>query len=252
MDVNTRLLREFIVEKFSVEDFLSFLFDYFPQVYNEITPEMRQGTRIQLLLEHCHNYGRFPDLLANLERERPGAFHPKDFSNTPIPKPVSQIEKKTPYQRNPRQIFISHASQDAAIAGQLAGDLKRHGWEIWMAPNSIYPGEKWVEAINRGLAESGVFVLVLTETAVSSRWVRSETNVAIGLEHRNELRFLPLEFGEAAAPPLWEGYQWISFREDYKAGLENLLTLLQPEVMTQLNQLYRQMQQAFGNHDWNL
>ena len=41
-----------------------------------------------------------------------------------------------------------------------------------------------MEAINRELEESGIFVLVLTPAALASSWVHDETNVAIEMEHR--------------------------------------------------------------------
>ncbi|KAA3654800.1 MAG: TIR domain-containing protein [Chloroflexi bacterium] len=237
MDVNTKQLREYLIEKYNVEALSTFLFDYFPQVYNEITPEMRQGKRIQLLLEHCRNCGRFFDLLANLERERPGSFNPQGFSKTPFPKMALDPPNSVTQQRNQRQIFISHAHQDAVFAKRLARDLKKQGWEIWIAPDSILPGEKWVEAINRGLAESGVFLLVLTEAAVSSRWVRSETNVAIGMEHRGELHFLPLKLETVTVPPLWQEYQWIPVQNECKKNLELLLQVLTDQKNVDLNRI---------------
>ncbi len=78
MDINTKHLREYLTEKFSVEDFSTFLFDYFPQVYSEITTEMRQGIRIQLLLEYCRNHNRFPELFTSLRYVHPD-FDQEDF-----------------------------------------------------------------------------------------------------------------------------------------------------------------------------
>jgi formylglycine-generating enzyme required for sulfatase activity len=132
-----------------------------------------------------------------------------------------------PAKRNPRQVFISHAHQDAAFAQRLAADLRTRGWPVWLAPDSIQPGEKWVEAINRGLEESGVFVLALTPAAVNSRWVQSETNVAIKLEHQGEIRFIPLEIEPGHVPYLWQAYQRVAFRPSYEAGLQALLRQLE-------------------------
>ncbi len=128
----------------------------------------------------------------------------------PTPAPAPTIAK--PARRNPRQIFLSHATADAEFAQQLAADLREEGWAVWIAPDSIQPGEKWVEAINRGLEESGVFVVVLTPDAVASRWVQTETNAAIGLEHRDLMRFIPLDHKACDLPLLWGGYQYIPFR----------------------------------------
>ncbi len=53
-----------------------------------------------------------------------------------------------------KQVFISHATQDAELAHRLADDLRRLGVPFWIAPESIRPGESWVDAIERGLGES--------------------------------------------------------------------------------------------------
>ena len=54
------------------------------------------------------------------------------------------------------------------------------------APESVAAGEKWAEAINRGLEECGIFVVALTPAAVASAWVKTETSIAIELAHRHE------------------------------------------------------------------
>jgi formylglycine-generating enzyme required for sulfatase activity len=106
--------------------------------------------------------------------------------------------------------------------------LQQHGWHVWIAPESIRPGEKWVEAINRGLEESGAFALVLTPAAIKSRWVKDETNVAIELEHEGRVRFVPLDVENCDVPPLWRAYQRVSFCGDYVSGLRSLVFALDP------------------------
>ena len=98
--------------------------------------------------------------------------------------------------------------------------------QVWIAPDSIAPGETWVDAINRGLEASATYVLVLTPAASSSPWVNTETNVAISLEHQRIMRFIPLDVAPSRPPPLWTAYQNVPFRGDYRAGLEHLLARL--------------------------
>ena len=131
-----------------------------------------------------------------------------------------------PARRNPRQIFLSHATADAEFAQQLAADLREEGWAVWIAPDSIQPGEKWVEAINRGLEESGVFVVVLTPEAVASRWVQTETNLAIAPRASRLDAFYELEHKACNPPLVWTNYQYIPFRSSYEAGLLALLNRL--------------------------
>src|SRR5690606_35827090 len=94
---------------------------------------------------------------------------------------------------------------------------------------------------------------VLTPHTVNSRWVHSETNAAIGLQHKDAIRFIPLDVAPVTeSPPLWQAYQWIPFQNNYKDGLERLMQELQPKQMVQLEGWYRQMQRAMGRNEWAL
>jgi formylglycine-generating enzyme required for sulfatase activity len=224
MNHDLAAIRRFLAQAFDDEELKDLCLDYFPKVYDDFTTGMAKSQMTRDLVAYCQRRGKVPDLMAALERERPEQakehFPPTSPAHTAMPKPP------TPPRRNPRQVFISHAHQDADFAQRLAADLRVNGWPVWLAPDSIRPGEKWVEAINRGLEESGVFVLALTPAAVNSRWVQSETNVAIELEHQGEIRFIPLEIEPSHVPYLWRAYQRVLFRSGYEDGLQVLLQQL--------------------------
>jgi acyl carrier protein len=129
-----------------------------------------------------------------------------------------------------KQVFISHDREDAQFAHRLASDLQQLGVRVWIAPESIRPGEDWVDAINRGLGESSHMLVVLTPAAVSSRWVRAETNVAIRLEREGRMQMIPLDVKPCDAPLLWTGYQMVSFHRDYETGLRQLAEILDLRV----------------------
>jgi len=121
-----------------------------------------------------------------------------------------------------KKVFISYDHADTATAHRIASDLERNGIEVWIAPESILPGESWVEAINRGLNECSFVITVLTQSALHSDWVRMETNAAIALERKGKLRLIPLELSPCQLPPLWASYQMISFNPDYETALKSL------------------------------
>ncbi len=217
MPQNTAGLQRQIVRGLSEDDFRRLCLEYFPDVYDNLTSGMTKNRMVELLLERVRKYDGFTNLQAALHQINPRAFAY-----------VATVTPAQPTTRDPRQVFISHAHQDYGWAQRLAGDLEAHGWRVWIAPDSIRPGEKWMDAINRGLDESGVFVLLLTEFAVASRWVRDETNAAIEMQREGELRFLPLQFRPCRLPALWRVYQRIPFRASYDHGLNQLLVSIDP------------------------
>jgi len=227
MNVDTATLRQFINDHFGPQDLNDLLFDYFRSVHEDVTPGMTKRQQISLLLEFCHRHNQMENLLAAVSQMRP-FFQPDDYvqgRKAPTAAPLPPA----PITRNPRQIFISHAHQDAEVAQRLAHDLEAHGYDIWIAPDSIRPGEKWVEAINRGLEESGIFVLLLSPDAVDSRWVNMETNAAIEFDHEGQMQFYPLMFKECRMPALWRAFHYISFLQGYELGIQILINNLKPE-----------------------
>jgi hypothetical protein len=216
MPPSTADLRRFLIDAFGDEDLKSLCFDYFRDVYDDFTTGMTKTQMIQLLIERCVRREAVPNLEAALRAERQGQYD-KRFGPPSVAAAPAEI---APTGRDLRQVFISHAHQDADFAHRLAADLTAAGWRAWIAPDSIQPGEKWVEAIGRGLDESGVFVVVLSPATIASRWVKTETNAAVELEVSGAVRFIPLDVAACSVPILWNGYQRVSFRSRYEAAGE--------------------------------
>jgi formylglycine-generating enzyme required for sulfatase activity len=125
-----------------------------------------------------------------------------------------------------KQVFISYATADAQFAHRLADDLRRLGMKVWIAPESIRPGEGWVSAVERGLEESSHVVVVLTPAALESKWVKKETDVAIAQERKGQIQVIPLDVEPCKVPLLLSSYQMVSFHRDYDAGLSQLSAIL--------------------------
>lgn len=211
-------LLQFLVRHYTLEALKTLCFNLFVD-YDNLSGDNKTAKARELIL-YLERKGRLEELRAVLAREQPRAYG-REFSTTP---PVPPIPVRP--NRDARQVFISHAHEDDEFAHRLARDLRAAGWSVWIAPDSILPGETWVEAINRGLDESSYFLLVLTPAAAASPWVNTETNVAISLEHQRRMRFVPLDVAPAHPPPLWTAYQNVPFRNDYARGLEHLLDRL--------------------------
>ena len=219
MELPTADVRRFLAAAFSDEELDALCFDYFPRVYDDFASGMTKGQKIQALIEHCQRHGHMDSLAGALQKER-GEQYTECFASAPA---AAEIRRQP---RDPRQVFISHARLDADFAHRLAEDLRGRGWAVWIAPESIRPGEKWVAAIERGLAESGIFLTVMTPNALQSRWVETETHNAIASEHEGQVRVIPLLAAPCDVTGLLKTYQQVSFLRSYEDGLTQLIGVL--------------------------
>jgi TolB-like protein/Flp pilus assembly protein TadD len=71
-------------------------------------------------------------------------------------------------------VFVSYASQDAAVASALVEALERHSFACWIAPRDVKPGAQYADAIVRAISGAKAFVVVLSESAIASSHVSKE------------------------------------------------------------------------------
>jgi formylglycine-generating enzyme required for sulfatase activity len=122
-----------------------------------------------------------------------------------------------------KQVFISYATEDTDFAHRLADDLKRLGARVWIAPESIPPGESWVDAIERGLGESNYVVMVLTPAALEASGAKMERDMAITLALQDRIKVISLRLKPCEVPLVLSRYQMLlAFQEDYEVGLNQL------------------------------
>jgi Tol biopolymer transport system component len=77
-----------------------------------------------------------------------------------------------------RDVFVSHASEDHALANRLAVFLEACGIACFLAPRDIPAGAVWDEAVVDGIDHSAGMVLVLSTRANASSFVKNEINRA--------------------------------------------------------------------------
>lgn len=213
-------LRAFIYEHFDLPELEIFCFDYFPEVYADYHGAGKTLNEYSIAtITHCQRRNALENLAAALQKERPDLYR-KKFAPAPI-------EAAPARAHDARRVFISHSTKDANFAHKLAASLRSRGFDTWIAPDNIQPGEKWVEAIERGLTESGIFLAVLTPNAVQSKWVRSETHLAIQREHNDQIQIISLireRCDVGALSQFLTTYQNILFETGYP--IDHLLTAL--------------------------
>ncbi len=111
---------------------------------------------------------------------------------------------------NNYDIFISHSSKDKAQADLLWKALEKAGYNCWIAPDSIKPGEDWPSAIINGVKHSSVLALLFNANSDGSGEVRTELNFA----KKHDTKIVSIRLAEV--PPsynleyyIWDK-QWVS------------------------------------------
>ena len=110
---------------------------------------------------------------------------------------------------SPKHAFISHSSQDHALAERVCAVLEGSGLNCWIAPRDIEPGASYDEEILCGIERSRTFVLLLSGASNASPHVKRELMVALRANHA----VYPIRIQEVQPGPkleyLLEGIHWI-------------------------------------------
>jgi hypothetical protein len=82
----------------------------------------------------------------------------------------------------PRDVFVSHASEDHALAEQVCALLEQRGLKCWIAPRDVGAGSEWDEAILDAIEQCRAYLLILSAHANRSSFVKNELNRAFSVK----------------------------------------------------------------------
>jgi uncharacterized protein (TIGR02145 family) len=77
-----------------------------------------------------------------------------------------------------KNIFISYSKDDEMVALKVCSFLESQGITCWISERDVPPGREFDESIIDGIDNSDAFILILTKSANTSRYVKSEVNRA--------------------------------------------------------------------------
>jgi hypothetical protein len=106
-------------------------------------------------------------------------------------------------------VFVSYASQDAAVANAIVAAMERQRLKCWIAPRDVIPGSLYADGIVRAISGAKVFALVLSEHAIASSHVGKEIERASS----NRRPIIALRIDLAPLTPAFQYFlsesQWI-------------------------------------------
>src|ERR1700683_3669080 len=81
------------------------------------------------------------------------------------------------------KVFISYASQDAAVANSLVESLEHASIPCWIAPRDVVAGEFYADAIVHAIDAARALVLVLSRNSAASPHILREVDRASSKRH---------------------------------------------------------------------
>jgi hypothetical protein len=75
-------------------------------------------------------------------------------------------------------VFISHGSENSDDADELCAFIESNGVKAWIAPRDVRPGIDYSEALQSAIENCSAFVVLVTDMANKSPYVRAETEMA--------------------------------------------------------------------------
>jgi hypothetical protein len=118
------------------------------------------------------------------------------------------------------KVFISHSSKDDALAGKIVSYLESAGFDVWYDKQEIMPGDNWADKIAQGLRESDAMVVLLTENALGSDFMRRDIDFALSQKPFRR-RVVPVFVGDSKTrrdevPWIFDRLQSVNLKENGK------------------------------------
>lgn len=109
--------------------------------------------------------------------------------------------------------FISYFSGDREFVKRLERDLRLREIRVWMDETEIEIGDSITDKIQKGLADSYSFMIVLSPDAITRPWVKEELRAAYNLRLAGDFKILPVLHKECEIPPFLVDYKYADFRD---------------------------------------
>lgn len=103
-------------------------------------------------------------------------------------------ETKRPSGRDSWDVFISHASEDTEVAGEIAKGLEALGYSVWFDQEQLKVGDSLRASIDKGLRGSRYGVVLLSPNYLreGKKWTKLELSALVSLQDDDERVILPV------------------------------------------------------------
>lgn len=121
------------------------------------------------------------------------------------------------------KVFLSYSHDDRDMANKIAQDLQANGMEVWYDNWEIQAGDSLIDKIfKEGLANADVFIVLISQNSVKSKWVQEELNVAMIKRIEGITRIIPIIVDNAQLPDHLRILKYIDMNKGYNEAIREL------------------------------
>lgn len=113
---------------------------------------------------------------------------------------------------------------------KLVKAIEGAGFSVWLDEKELLVGDALPQKISEGVATAAVVLVVVSATAVQSRWLRFELNHATQRMVEGKSRIIPIVIDEAEIPAEVAGLLYADFTKGWAMALKSILTALEHDA----------------------
>lgn len=122
------------------------------------------------------------------------------------------------------RMFISHASENSAVADRVVEYLEQRGVPCWISSRDIPPNSIYAEAITEAMRDAESCIVIVSEAANTSAAVKRELELA----SRYGKPFIPVRIDATEPGPGLDYYlnntQWVDYGRDRDRALDRVVS----------------------------
>ena len=123
--------------------------------------------------------------------------------------------------------YLSYIRKDKQNTYKLARAIENQGFDIWVDEWDIPLDEDWSSQYEKRIKDSGLLLLVLNQSSLKSKYVRSE--IAVALEKGKPI--LPVLIGESELPVQLKSWRCIPVElNKEKYHIDNIVRALKVQL----------------------
>jgi len=141
------------------------------------------------------------------------------------------------------KLFLSYAHEDIGMAKKIYNDLKRYGLDIWFDSESVLPGQKWKDAIEKAIKQSNYYLVLLSSyTMTEIGFVQKELKIAFEIlkqSPEDDIHIIPVRLEECNPSQIIKlsDARWIDLfpESEYRDALKKILYIVSPRAFSLRN-----------------